>query len=75
MKKLLTNLNKQHDVGCVGFANLQPKSSGFVKLSSVSDRPRINTNFLSHPDDLEMMFNRMKIQIRIVAMAGNSYSD
>lgn len=44
-------------------ANLQPKSSGFVKLSRIDGRPSIKTNFLSNPADLEMMVKGMKIQI------------
>jgi choline dehydrogenase len=48
---------------------LQPKSRGWVKLRSANpvDAPRILTNLLHHPDDLEAMVRAIKLSRGIFA--------
>jgi choline dehydrogenase len=49
--------------------DLYPKSRGFIGLASPDPRaaPRINANYLSHPDDLPTMVAALKLGRRIMA--------
>lgn len=51
--------------------NLRPKSRGSITLSSVDPLapPRINANYLAHPDDMAHMINGVKHARRVLASA------
>lgn len=69
----LLNENKNHDIAGILSVHLQPKSRGYITLSSTSayNKPVIRPKYFSDPDDFESMLRAVKQQISYVDT--NSY--
>lgn len=67
----LLEKTKNHNVGAFLVTLLQPKSSGRIRLNGTSpyNKPIIDPNYFSHPDDMKTMIRALRQQISYVDTA------
>lgn len=65
---ILLKANEEADIGVIQAILLQPKSTGFIELTSASpdDHPRIFPNYFSEEEDMNTMLRAMKQQYSLI---------